>query len=30
MGTRTIAEADQVLDVLTALTDIWRSRGGTA
>lgn len=30
MGTRTIAEADQVLDVLTELSEGWRSRGGTA
>ncbi len=30
MGSRSVAEAEQVLDVLTELADRWRARGGAA
>jgi hypothetical protein len=30
VGSRTVAEADQVLGVLTELSTLWRSRGGAA
>lgn len=30
MGSRTVAEAEQVLDVLTELSDLWQARGASA